>query len=170
MTETVTHIAVSNLGDREYVALPQVKLKLSVRNTLKIASPSTGNKWIDTNDLVVLNEQLNRFEILGRADNIINSGGVKIQLENVETALSQISGLSLFCFGLPDELLGTKLCCAYEKVNDIALKRGNLKGKMPNFEIPKQFYALEKFIYTKSGKIDKLKTIDAYIKHQVSNQ
>lgn len=170
MTETVTHVAIRRLGQKEFTALKSVKLAISTKGTLKIASPSTGNIWIETNDLVILNESQNKFEILGRADNTINSGGVKIQLEKVESTLVQICGLLLFCFGLPDELLGTKLCCAYEKTADIALERETFKGKMSNFEIPKQFYALEKFIYTKSGKIDKLKTIDAYIEPKISNQ
>ncbi|SOE22775.1 O-succinylbenzoic acid--CoA ligase [Spirosomataceae bacterium TFI 002] len=170
MTETITHIAVRNLNDKEFTALPKVKLENSDRNTLKIAAPSTGFEWIETNDLVLLNETKDKFQILGRADNVINSGGVKIQLEKVESQLTQISGHTLFCFGLPDETLGTKLCCTYIESNDITLNREIFKGKMPNFEIPKMFYPLAEFKYTKSGKIDKLRTIDAYIEPQVSNK
>lgn len=170
MTETITHIAIRKLGEKEFIALPNVKLALSEKETLKIASPSTGMEWIETNDLAVLDKSLNKFEILGRKDNIINSGGVKIQLEKVEAILYSIIGLPLFCFGQPDDILGTKLCCAYQKENDMVLERDTFKGKMTNFEIPKLFYALDQFSYTKSGKIDKLKTINAYIEPQVSNK
>jgi o-succinylbenzoate---CoA ligase len=170
MTETVTHIAKRKIGEPLFTILHKVKIAKDTNQTLLINSPTTGYKWLKTNDLVELNETEEKFKLIGRADNIINSGGVKIQLEAIEEKLSTFISSSFFCFGLPDEKLGTKLCCAFLNTSEISVEREQFKGKMTKFEVPKVFFPLEKFIFTASGKIDKLKTIDAYIAPQVSNQ
>lgn len=173
MTETITHIAIRPIGKgNQYIALPNVELKLSEQQTLRVKSPSTGDLWLTTNDLVEMDKKGKAFKLLGRADNVINSGGLKIQLEQVEHKILEVldKPLRMFCFGLPDNILGTKLCCAYEKNGRIELNKEQLKGKLPKFVLPKDFFPLAKFKYTPSGKIDKLKTIDAYISPKVSNK
>lgn len=163
MTETITHVAIRKLGRAYFETLKGVEIEQSAKQTLRLKAPSTNNKWVVTNDIVTISEEGKSFKLLGRADNVINSGGVKLQIEEIEEKIKRISKVELFCFGLPDSKLGTKLCCAYLKSTNTILSKELLKGKMTKFEVPKVFFALENFKYTNSGKIDKLKTIDAYI-------
>jgi O-succinylbenzoic acid--CoA ligase len=93
MTETVSHIAIKRLNKEsisdKFEILDGVEIKLDERSCLSIKAPASNNEWIFTNDVVELTED-KKFKILGRYDNIINSGGVKIQLEEVEKVVLEI--------------------------------------------------------------------------------
>jgi o-succinylbenzoate---CoA ligase len=166
MTETVTHAAVKRINGRKpdlfYRALSGTELKLDDRGCLCIKNEATENKWIITNDLAEL-KSITEFTLKGRIDDIINSGGVKLNLHEIESKIASISGLkhSFFCCGLADESLGQKLVLFIESntKDDSLLEK--LKKQMPNFEAPKELIYVEKFIATASGKIDKLKTLHA---------
>ena len=86
MTETASHIAVrhvfGNNTKSTFQALPNVTLGQDARACLKINGAITDFKWVQTNDLVELSDK-NEFKWLGRIDNVINSGGVKIILAMV---------------------------------------------------------------------------------------
>lgn len=90
MTETVSHIALRRLNGREhsdrFVPFDGVDLQLDDRGCLAITSALTRGETLYTNDLVDLHPD-GSFVWLGRIDNVINSGGVKVQIEKVETAL-----------------------------------------------------------------------------------
>lgn len=85
MTETCSHIALRNVsrGEAMFTALPGVSLGLDSRGCLTIGH-------LVTNDIVDL--QGNRFRWLGRADNVIISGGVKVHPEEVERAIAPLMG------------------------------------------------------------------------------
>lgn len=88
----------------------------------------TNGEWVQTNDVVVFTGE-RHFQIVGRADNIINSGGIKIQLEKVERAFEQVWNRSTryFAWWKPDERLGQRLILVLEtsEVVDVeALKKG----------------------------------------------
>ena len=93
MTETVSHIALRKLNgigaSETYMLLEGVEADTDERNCLRLRGAVTNHEWIQTNDVVVFDNKTH-FQIIGRADNIINSGGVKIQLEKVERAIEQI--------------------------------------------------------------------------------
>lgn len=162
MTETVSHIAIKNLRlEEEYFkTLEGVEIKTNLNACLMIKSPTTSGKWISTNDIVeIIDNQ--HFKLIGRFDNIINSGGIKIQLEEIERQISDKLQIEnrFFCFGIPDEKLGQKLVLVIEsKEKDISIKR--LSTILSKFEVPKEIFFVEKFSETDSSKIDKRKTID----------
>ncbi len=90
MTETLSHIALRRLNgphasDR-YTPFDGVSLRLTEQGTLAVRAPAVCTGEIVTNDLAELYED-GSFRILGRADNVINSGGVKIRIEDVEAQL-----------------------------------------------------------------------------------
>lgn len=107
MTETVSHIALQKLNfpplsptlssegkGQEYMVLEGVEIaqvldKNSLQfGCLKIKSPTTNHEWITTNDRVkILGE--NTFKWLGRVDNVVNIGGKKVQLEEIELVFEQ---------------------------------------------------------------------------------
>ena len=93
MTETLSHIALRRLNGPDaspyYTPFPSVKLSLSTDDTLIIDAPLVTDETLVTNDVAELLPD-GRFRILGRKDNIINSGGIKIQTEIVEEILRPI--------------------------------------------------------------------------------
>ncbi len=171
MTETVSHIALRRLNGAKasafYEALPSVEVRLDQRACLQIKAPMTQNQWLTTNDRVeLLADQ--RFRWLGRVDNIINSGGVKIQLEKIEQAIEALfyrENLSqaFFLAGLPDEKWGEKLSLfiegeAWEKSREEAFLE-KLAESLDSYEKPRAVYYLPKFVRTDTQKIHRKASI-----------
>ena len=165
MTETITHIAVKKLNnfkdskkaykDEFYQTLPNVAIYIDERNCLVITAPKVSEKLVVTNDVVNLISDT-QFEWLGRFDNVINSGGIKLHPEKIEEKLSKIITNRFFVAGIPDEKLGEKLVLMVEgnqqEINiDLA--------QFSKFEIPKEIYFLNNFVETESAKIQRKKTI-----------
>ena len=90
MTETLSHIALRRLSGHEasewYTPFPSVSVSLSADGCLVIDAPEVNDSQLVTTDLAELRPD-GRFRILGRKDNVICSGGVKIQIEQVEQLL-----------------------------------------------------------------------------------
>lgn len=90
MTETLSHIALRQLNGSAasdwYTPLENVKVRLSNTGTLIITAPKVCDRELVTNDLAEINSK-GQFHILGRTDNVINSGGIKLQIEEIEDAL-----------------------------------------------------------------------------------
>ncbi|MBA4853516.1 AMP-binding protein [Emticicia sp. BO119] len=180
MTETLTHIAIKRLNgthrEDAFSVLEGIEIAQDERGCLKIKANSTDNTWIVTNDIIEITDE-NKFKLIGRFDNVINSGGVKIQLEKIEkigeAVLSNLdfSG-RFFAYGVPDNKLGQKLILVVESKKP--LSNGNELGlsfseKLSKFEIPKEVFFVEKMIETPTGKIDKIKTVNAYVLSQIPN-
>lgn len=171
MTETVSHIALQPLngnGDTPYyTAFPDIKLSQDERGCLVIEGEVTGGKRIVTNDVVELSD-LNRFRWVGRADNIINSGGVKIQLEKIDhIAAEHLAAIghsrNLFAWGIPDERLGQKLVLVVEgpplQKEVEAQWKELLAHQLVKYEQPKEVLYWPEFCLTASGKIQKPQTL-----------
>ncbi len=192
MTETLTHIAIKRINGSEkddfFNTLDGVDVKLNNESCLMIKSKTTDNEWITTNDVAeIINGS--SFVLHGRIDNVINSGGVKIQLEKIEKVAENVLNKlkteekkyngRYFIFSLPDEKLGERLVFVLEKETNAtfpsredATKIDILQGFkeiLPKFEVPKEVFFIEKMIETPTGKIDKIKTINAYVLPQISN-
>jgi O-succinylbenzoic acid--CoA ligase len=91
MTETLSHVALRRLsgGDATewYTPLPSVRVSLAADGCLKVVAPLVCEGELTTRDLAELHPDGVRFRLLGRKDNVIVSGGLKIQAEAVEEAL-----------------------------------------------------------------------------------
>ena len=90
MTETLSHIALRRLNGPEasewYTPFPSVSVSLTDEDCLVIDAPEVCAQRLVTNDIAELSAD-GRFRILGRKDNVICSGGIKIQAEEVERQL-----------------------------------------------------------------------------------
>tara|TARA_R110002049_G_scaffold98659_1_gene240145 strand:- start:151 stop:1218 length:1068 start_codon:yes stop_codon:yes gene_type:complete len=170
MTETVSHIALAKIqaGELTYHVLPGVEFGIDERNALWVKSTVSKNELVQTNDLVVLLDK-ESFRWLGRIDFVINSGGVKLHPELLESkAESTIHQFyptaSFFFFGMKDVRLGEKLCLAIESANinkDVSLDLLKaLKKVMNKYEIPKNTFVVSSFTRTNTGKINRPKTIE----------
>jgi len=135
MTETYSHFAGRFLGEIWYKLTDHTQIQTNAISCLQIRSKLTNNHWLTTNDIVKLNDQKNQFQWLGRADFIINSGGVKIQIEAVENQISKhlrIPPSDFFCWGMPHESLGQELTLFVKDSNNFL---DNLSEKV-NENIP----------------------------------
>jgi o-succinylbenzoate---CoA ligase len=171
MTETLSHIALQKLNGNDaqdyFEVLQGITLSKDKRDCLIIHAPHLSNEPILTNDLVefITSPQ---FRWLGRADNIINTGGVKVIPEKIEASISilfeELNVLNrFFVAALPDNLLGQSVNLFIEG-NPFGEKTGELIHEKINqslnrFERPKSIYYVLHFINTDTGKIDKNKTM-----------
>jgi len=158
MTETLTHVAIKPLnGSKQttwFIAIGEVRFTIDERNCLVIHAPLVNPDPLVTNDIVELKDSTS-FRWLGRIDNVINSGGVKILPETVETKLSAaITNRRFFIAGLPDESLGEKVALVVEG------EKTNIDfSELEKVERPKETIFLPEFLETDSGKIRRKDTI-----------
>lgn len=157
MTETMSHIAlrkVNGPGRSPYfTTLPGVQVTKNDDQCLTITAPHLGVFDLQTNDLVHITEE--GFLVLGRKDNIVNSGGVKLFPETIEKKLSPFIEETFFIGSVPDEQLGEKLMLFVE--SDDESKRNALEEimhrELTGFDIPKGIIFKSAFPRTESGKI-----------------
>lgn len=157
MTETITHIAARKVGDKAFTVLPGVTLSYDDNNCLVIHAPRISQDVIHTHDLVQLLSE-NEFVFLGRADHVINSGGIKIMPEQVEEQLAPQFQSRFFAAGVPDDTLGEKLVLVVEgEAASDALSFESLD----KYEKPKAVYYIPQFLMTETGKIKRKETLKA---------
>ncbi|RZK10904.1 MAG: long-chain fatty acid--CoA ligase [Flavobacterium sp.] len=151
MTETVSHIAAKNVGEKSFTVLPNVTVDKDERGCLVIHAPNISESPIVTNDLVDLISDT-EFIFLGRLDNVINSGGIKFSPEMIEEKLTKkISDRRFFIAGVPDADLGEKLILVIEgEQYDLPEK---LFDKLDKYEKPKEVVFIPQFKETGNGKI-----------------
>ena len=113
MTETITHIAAKRIGEEAFTVFPNVMLSLDDNNCLLIKAPSISNELIETNDIVEMVSE-NEFIWLGRYDNVVNSGGIKLIPEQIEEKLATRIPRRYFVIGQADPVLGEKLVLIVE--------------------------------------------------------
>ena len=160
MTETCSHIAIRPLnlkvkGDY-YKVLNGVEISQDERQCLVINAPKFSEEKIVTNDIVRLHSKT-EFEFIGRYDNMINSGGVKLFPELIETKLRDKIRGRFFIASQPDDLLGEKVILVIEgkenPTNDSTFEDLDL------YEIPKKIYMVDRFVEI-NQKIQRKKTLE----------
>lgn len=91
MTETLSHIALRRISGNSssdwYTPFDGVGVSLTADGCLVIDAPDICSETLVTNDVAVIDKDKRRFRIIGRKDNVICSGGIKIQIEEVERLL-----------------------------------------------------------------------------------
>ncbi len=171
MTETLSHVALQKLNGDDaqnvFRALPGIILSKDKRGCLVIGASHISESPIVTNDLVEFTAP-GQFQYLGRIDNLINTGGVKVIPEKIEASVGLIldeMGIStrFFIAPLPDDLFGASVNLFIEGVPFPAQTEDRiqekLKAALDKYERPKSIRYVSTFINTDTGKINKLKTI-----------
>ncbi len=174
MTETVSHVALRRLnGDapqEDYQVLPGVEFGIDVRDCLHLRGAVTNVELVQTNDLVEITSP-NSFHWLGRADSVINSGGVKISLDKIDKVVGGILqemevATEYFCWHEPDEKLGQKLVLFLEgegAVLNTKILLEKISDRVKRYETPKAVYFAKEFERTPTAKIDKITTALHYL-------
>lgn len=157
MTETITHIAAKKIGEDFFEVLEHVSISTDDRNCLVIDVPSISEDKVITNDIVqILNA--NQFKWIGRYDNVINSGGIKLFPEQIEAKLASKISNRFFIIGQPDDILGSRVILVIEgeqfKINT------TIFDTLEKFEKPKNVLFVPKFIETETKKVSRIKTLE----------
>ena len=152
MAETLTHFAVTDFDSNEYQILKGFEVSQLGSGQLVVQGSHVGQ--LTTNDIVNLNGR--KFTWIGRVDNVINTGGVKVQAEVIEKKLSELlKDHNYFIAAAPDETLGSAVTL-YVEGEPKQLNFDNLE--LSKFEIPRSVKWVGKFKRTHTNKIDKIAT------------
>jgi O-succinylbenzoic acid--CoA ligase len=150
MTETVSHIAAKKVGENMFTILPNVKISIDNRGCLVVEALDISEEKIVTNDLIELVSDT-QFVFLGRLDNMINSGGIKLIPETIEQKLAGTINQRFFMTGKEDASLGEKLVLVIEgEPYDLDPTIFEVLSK---YEKPKEVIFIKKFKETGNGKI-----------------
>lgn len=169
MTETASHIALRQIrkNSKEWFSLlPGVSATCNASGLLHIDIPETGIH-VETNDLVELKENAIRFR--SRADEVVNSGGVKLSIPEIETKIaSYLEKMDINCrfflWKTPDDQLGEKLVfVGIESSDQPAVQKALDDMVLPGYEKPKQFYWAKDFLRTPTGKIKREETLQSVL-------
>lgn len=155
MTETITHIAVKRIGAKCFSVLPNVKISTDERDCLVITAPRISDTNIVTNDVVELYSET-QFNLIGRIDNVINSGGIKLFPEAIEAKLSDKIKQRFFIIGIPDKNLGEQVNIIVEGKSEVFDE--SIFENLSKYEKPKSIRFVQKFIETESGKVRRKET------------
>lgn len=165
MTETITHVALREINPHfqsAYQALEGVRFRTDERSCLVIDAPFLGVEDLVTNDVVRLLDPT-QFEWLGRYDNVVNSGGVKIYPEELERNLGDL-GVDYLFGGIADPALGQKLVMVLESDDPAIIEQIQTRvAQLPKYHRPREIRLLRKFSRTDSGKLQRHKILkDAF--------
>lgn len=158
MTETITHIAAKRVGETAFTVLPGVTVTQDNRQCLVLHAPAVNPEPVVTNDVIELLGST-QFIWLGRADNVVNSGGIKLFPEQVEEKLQPYIQNRFFTAGVPDETLGQKLILVIEG-EPYEIKE-DIFNTLEKYEKPKDIHFVPEFAITESGKVQRAKIIAA---------
>jgi O-succinylbenzoic acid--CoA ligase len=159
MTETCSHIALQRINginpEKTFHLLPDITISRNEEGCLRIYAPHLAASHIQTTDLVeIVNE--NEFIWLGRADNVINTGGIKISPEQLEKEISQLIGAECLIIPQKDEFFGEKLVLVLEHSTEKAADLINrLRENLDSYHCPKAVRFTERFPRNESMKIDR---------------
>jgi len=167
MTETCSHVAIRSVNNPSnsdvYLAMDNITFSTDDQKCLIIHAPLISDNPIYTNDCVELIDK-KRFRWLGRRDNIINSGGLKISPEWIEKKISTVLKYDYFISSIPDDALGEKVVLVVENSTIINKDEEflNLKNILSKYEMPKDIVYVDKIIRSENGKILRKETMKKY--------
>lgn len=166
MTETLSHIALRRINGDEasdyYHPMDGVKVWLSDKGTLCIDAPRVCAEVLETNDVAEICHD-GSFRILGRIDNVVCSGGVKIQIEEVEKEVYRLFELNferqpligerLQITSVPDEKFGQILVALIEGSEEQSRLWKICFSKVDKYWRPKKICAVDELCLTDTGKL-----------------
>ncbi|WP_341901132.1 AMP-binding protein [Fluviicola taffensis] len=163
MTETVSHIALREMGNPVYEALEGVELEV-FQDGLVISDSKLGIERMQTSDLVNLIDS-KQFNWIGRADFVINSGGIKIHPEKLEQTLDEWMETPFIIGGIPHETLGEACVLVVEKAlpeEKFKQIQALIREKFGKYAAPKQ-QVIASILKTGNGKIRRKETLKALL-------
>ena len=159
MTETLSHIALRRLNGDDasewYTPFDGVAVWTNADGCLVIDAPKVCAEVLTTNDIAETEKddsgRVVRFRIKGRKDNVICSGGVKIQIEEAERMLKDKLSLPFLITKKKDHILGEKVVLLTEDDNLVSVEE-KCKSVMPKYWLPRLYIHVDAVPQTETGK------------------
>lgn len=163
MTETASHIALRKVTKEEnlFAPFPGIDISLDSRGCLVITLPLSDNPdspvtTVTTNDIAeIAADRGNGFRILGRYDNMIITGGKKVNPEELEQRINRLTGMECLVTSEPDEKWGERLILKLETETpvNISAVASELKKNLAPHEVPKSITTVATLPRTPNGKL-----------------
>lgn len=155
MTETLSHIALRRISGPEasmrFHPLPGVTLALSPQGTLTIHAPHVCDTVLVTNDLATLYAD-GSFTLGGRLDNVICSGGLKLQMERMEEKLESLP-FAVQITAVPDVRLGEAVTLLYAAPSFSPAEVERLcRDRLTPYEVPRHYLCVSQLPVTETDK------------------
>ena len=163
MTETLSHIALRRINGAEasewYQPFDSVKISQADEGCLVIEAPLVCAETLVTNDIVEIESYIYnkveklRFRIKGRKDNVICSGGIKIQIEEVEALLKPHLEKPFMIAKKKDEKFG-EIAVLLSENKEIKTVEATVRRLLSDYKywIPREFRYVEHLPLTETGK------------------
>ena len=163
MTETLSHIALRRINGAEasewYQPFDSVKISQTEEGCLVIDAPLVCAETLVTNDIVEIESYIYnkveklRFRIKGRKDNVICSGGIKIQIEEVEALLKPHLEKPFMLAKKKDEKFG-EIAVLLSENKEIKTVEATVRRLLSDYKywIPREFRYVEHLPLTETGK------------------
>ena len=152
MTETLSHIALRRISGPDasdwYTPFPSVEISQNDDGCLVINAPEVCAETLVTNDIVEIVNK--RFRILGRKDNVICSGGIKLQIEEIERELKPYVRVPYIISKRKDEKFGEVVVLLTEGSTDEA--KTICEKHLPKYHQPKAYIHVDQIPLTETGK------------------
>lgn len=154
MTETLSHIALRRLNGPDasssYRPLPGVEVTLGESERLIINAPAVCAAPVVTNDRARLHPD-GSFDIIGRLDNVVCSGGLKLQIEEIERQLRQLPAKYALT-AVPDSRLGEALVLLYAGETPVEDIEQACARMLDRHARPRYVYQVSELPQTETGK------------------
>ena len=138
--------------------LEGVSVQIDQTGLLQVAGPMVFESgWYTTSDLAEIKD--GKVFILGRADDVIISGGENISLVSIEKLL----GEDFIAFGVPDDLWGSKLCLASTSKINVAQVSKLITENIGKHAVPKEFVVISEIPLMGIGKPDRVTLLENYL-------
>ena len=163
MTETLSHIALRRINGAEasewYQPFDSVKISQTDEGCLVIEAPLVCAETLVTNDIVEIESYIYnkveklRFRIKGRKDNVICSGGIKIQIEEVEEFLKPHLEKPFMLAKKKDEKFG-EIAVLLSEDKGIKKVEATIRRLLSDHKywIPREFLHVDHLPLTETGK------------------
>ena len=163
MTETLSHIALRRINGAEasewYQPFDSVKISQTDEGCLVIDAPLVCAETLLTNDIVEIEPYIynkvekTRFRIKGRKDNVICSGGIKIQIEEVEEFLKPHLEKPFMLAKKKDEKFG-EIAVLLSEDKGIKKVEATIRRLLSDHKywIPREFLHVDHLPLTETGK------------------
>ena len=138
--------------------LEGVSVQIDQTGLLQVAGPMVFESgWYTTSDLAEIKD--GKVFILGRADDVIISGGENISLVSIEKLL----GEDFIAFGVPDDLWGSKLSLASTSKINVAQVSKLITENIGKHAVPKEFVVISEIPLMGIGKPDRVTLLENYL-------
>lgn len=144
--------------------LPGVRVRIAPPGVLEIATPArmTGylgsanpGAWFASQDLAEIDAD-GRVNILGRADDMLVSGGVNVHPLEIEARLAACPGVrEAGVTGLFDPIWGDVIACVYAGESEEPGVERWCRAELLGARRPRRFMRIERLPRTASGKLDR---------------